>query len=141
ADVRIVDVGELADADPGERDDAEEHRAKHQHPREDGIPDRDVGDAHSRTPADAAPGGLPFGPPPAPRRLPLAEPAGAPGPPGALSPPSALGFGSGGAPASSEERRVARILAPGESASAPWTTIQSPALRPERTSTQPSFVL
>jgi hypothetical protein len=48
--VRVVDVRILADADARDGDEAEEHRRPHQHPGEDGVLDRDVGEVHRSAP-------------------------------------------------------------------------------------------
>ncbi len=45
-DRRVVDVGELADADPHHGEDAEEDRPGHDHPGEDGPTEADVGDVN-----------------------------------------------------------------------------------------------
>ena len=53
---RVVDVGELADADARDRDDAEQDRPGHDHPREDRPFEADVGDVHgAASVAPAAP--------------------------------------------------------------------------------------
>src|SRR5262249_8312390 len=126
-DVGVVDVGVLADADARERDDAEQHRGRHQHPREDGVLDRDVGDAQG-----AAPGGL---------WPPLADPdAMGCVPPSRWKPPPSKASVISGADASGESTLFAFPIEPFWSDSFPRTTRSSPALRPLRTSTQPSLV-
>src|SRR5262249_30693840 len=120
-DLRLVDIGELADADPRDRDDAEQDRAAHQHPREHRPAQAEVGQVH----------GVSFVWWP----LPLPDPTGDTG--GVCGPAPA----STGAEACSSVSFAPTLTgAPSVSGSIPRTAIISPSLTPRVSSTPPSGV-